>query len=84
RHLGYIADLGFTQVWPTPLIENNSATYSYHGYAATDFYKIDPRFGSHEDYLDFVRAARERKIGVIQDIVLNHVGAGHWWLRDLP
>ncbi|TNY02701.1 alpha-amlyase, partial [Escherichia coli] len=52
RHLGYIADLGFTQVWPTPLIENNSATYSYHGYAATDFYKIDPRFGSHEDYLD--------------------------------
>lgn len=82
--LPYIAGLGFTQVWPTPLVENNSASYSYHGYAASDFYKIDPRFGSHADYLGFVAAARARGLGVIQDLVLNHIGASHRWMRDLP
>lgn len=84
RHLGYIAGLGFTQVWPTPLLENNSAKYSYHGYAATDFYKIDPRFGSNEDFAGFVAEARAKGVGVIQDIVLNHIGSGHWWMADLP
>jgi neopullulanase len=84
RHLDYIASLGFTQVWPTPLVENNSAKYSYHGYAATDFYKIDPRFGSNDDFGSFVSAARAKGIGVIQDVVLNHIGSGHWWMADLP
>lgn len=84
RHLDYIAGLGFTQVWPTPLVENNSETYSYHGYAATDFYRIDPRFGSNDDFAAFVAAARRRGVGVIQDIVLNHIGSGHWWMADLP
>lgn len=84
KHLGYIAGLGFTQVWPTPLVENNSAKYSYHGYAATDFYKIDPRFGSNDDFGAFVAEARAQGVGVIQDIVLNHIGAGHWWMADLP
>ncbi|WP_277592386.1 glycoside hydrolase family 13 protein [Roseateles saccharophilus] len=84
QHLDYIAGLGFTQVWPTPLVENNSATYSYHGYAATDFYKVDPRFGTNDDFQAFVSEARTRGVGVIQDIVLNHIGAGHWWMADLP
>lgn len=84
QHLDYIAGLGFTQIWPTPLVENNSASYSYHGYAATDFYRIDPRFGRNEDYRDLVVAAGQRGLGVIQDIVLNHIGAGHRWLRQLP
>lgn len=84
KHLGYIAGLGFTQVWPTPLVENNSAKYSYHGYAATDFYKIDPRFGSNDDFGAFTAEARAQGVGVIQDIVLNHIGAGHWWMADLP
>ncbi len=84
KHLGYIAGLGFTQVWPTPLVENNSTKYSYHGYAATDFYKIDPRFGSNDDFGAFVAEARAQGVGVIQDIVLNHIGAGHWWMADLP
>jgi glycosidase len=82
--LPYIADMGFTQVWSTPLTENNSSTYSYHGYAATDLYRIDPRFGSNQDYRDFVQDAKNRGIGVIQDIVLNHIGLDHWWMKDLP
>jgi glycosidase len=84
QHLGYIAGLGFTQVWPTPLVENNSEKYSYHGYAATDFYKVDPRFGTNEDFRAYVAEARALGVGVIQDIVLNHIGAGHWWMADLP
>lgn len=84
QHLDYIAGLGFTQVWPTPLIENNSAHYSYHGYAATDFYRIDPRFGTNDDFRAFVAEARAKGVGVIQDVVLNHIGGGHWWMTDLP
>lgn len=84
RHLDYIAGLGFTQVWPTPLLENNSEQYSYHGYAATDFYRIDPRFGSNGDFGAFVDEARAKGLGVIQDVVLNHIGSGHWWMADLP
>ena len=84
RHLDYIAGMGFTQLWPTPLSENDSAAYSYHGYAATDFYRVDPRFGSNEDYRALVAEARTKGLGVIQDIVLNHIGAQHWWMRELP
>jgi glycosidase len=84
QHLGYIAGLGFTQLWPTPLVENDSAQYSYHGYAATDFYRIDPRFGSNDDFGAFVAEARAKGLGVIHDVVLNHIGSGHWWMADLP
>jgi len=84
QHLDYIAAMGFTQLWPTPLTENDAASYSYHGYASTDFYKIDRRFGSRQDYLNLVREAGARGIGVIQDIVLNHIGANHAWMRDPP
>ena len=83
-HLDYIAGMGFTAIWPTPLLESNSAAYSYHGYATTDHYRIDPRYGSNEDYRSFVAQARARGIGVIQDVVLNHIGDQHWWMRDLP
>lgn len=84
RHLDYIAGLGFTQVWPTPLVANDSEHYSYHGYAATDFYRIDPRFGTNDDFGAFVTEARAKGVGVIQDIVLNHIGSGHGWMTDLP
>lgn len=83
-HLDYIAGMGYTMLWPTPLAENNQPNYSYHGYAATDLYKIDARFGSNADYLRLVAAARAKGIGMIQDVVLNHIGAGHWWMKDLP
>jgi glycosidase len=84
QHLDYIAGLGYTMVWPTPLLENRQPKYSYHGYAITDGYRIDPRLGSDDDYLRLVREAKARGIGVIQDIVLNHIGSGHAWVADLP
>jgi len=84
QHLDYIAGLGYTMLWPTPLLENKQPKYSYHGYAITDGYRVDPRFGSNDDYLRLVREAKARGIGVIQDIVLNHVGSGHAWVADPP
>jgi glycosidase len=83
-HLDYIAGMGFTQLWPTPLVENDMPAGSYHGYAATDHYKIDPRYGSNEDYLRLSREAKKHGIGLIQDVVLSHIGKNHWWMKDLP
>ncbi|MBH9553662.1 alpha-amylase family glycosyl hydrolase [Inhella gelatinilytica] len=82
--LPYIAGLGFTQLWPTPLVENNAARYSYHGYGASDFYRIDPRFGAHTDYLALSQEARQRGVGLIQDIVLNHISTSHRWMQNPP
>lgn len=82
--LGYIHDMGFTMVWPTPVLENNQPGYSYHGYSLTDYYKIDPRFGSNDDFRKFVAAANARGLGVIHDVVVNHIGTGHWWMKDMP
>lgn len=82
--LDYIHGLGFTMVWPTPLLENNQPSFSYHGYALTDYYKIDPRFGTNDDFRKFVVAANAHGLGVIQDVVLNHIGIGHWWMQDMP
>jgi glycosidase len=84
RHLDYIAGLGFTAIWLNPLLENRMARVSYHGYATTDFYRVDSRFGSNESYRDLVAQARERGIGVIMDMIVNHIGSGHWWMDDLP
>lgn len=83
-HLDYIAGLGFTRLWPTPLLENDQPGYSYHGYAITDLYRIDPRFGSNDDYIALSKEARERGIGLIMDVVLNHIGSEHWWMHDPP
>ncbi|OZY86800.1 alpha-amlyase [Cellvibrio mixtus] len=84
QQLNYIAAMGFTQIWPNPLTENNMEKYSYHGYAATDLYKIDARYGTNEDFKRFVQKAHKKGIGVIQDVVLNHIGSNHWWMKDLP
>ncbi len=84
RHLDYIAAMGFTQLWPTPLLENNQPKTSYHGYAITDLYRIDPRFGSNQDYRALSRTARGKGIGLMMDVVLNHIGSSHWWMQDLP
>ncbi len=82
--LDYIASMGFTQIWPMPLEENKMDQWSYHGYAITDFYQIDPRFGDTKSYLELASKAREKGIGLIRDVVLNHCGSGHWWMKDLP
>ena len=83
-HLGYIADLGATAIWNTPLLLDNEPEGSYHGYACADYYHIDPRFGSNELYRDFVGKAHENGLKVIMDIVTNHCGTAHWWMDDLP
>jgi len=84
QQLDYIAGMGFTMIWPTPLIENNQPQYSYHGYSPTNLYRIDPRMGTNDDYKKMVAQARKKGLGVINDIVLNHIGSGHWWMKDLP
>ena len=84
EHLDYIADLGATTIWPTPLLLDDAPDGSYHGYAAADYYHIDPRFGSNALYRHFVDKAHEKGLKVIMDIVTNHCGTEHWWIDDLP
>ena len=83
-HLDYLADLGVTAVWPTPLMENDMAEESYHGYAITDYYKVDPRYGTNEDYRKFVDEAHKRGLKVVQDMVFNHCGSFNPIYTDLP
>ena len=82
--LDYIADMGFTAVWPSPVLENDMPKWSYHGYAITDYYAVDPRFGTLADYKTLANAARDRGIKLIMDQVVNHCGSAHWWMDDLP
>ena len=84
NHLDYIENMGFTQIWLNPVLENNQPDYSYHGYSTTDYYKIDSRFGSNQLYIELSQQAKKRDIGLIKDLVLNHIGSGHWWMDDLP
>lgn len=82
--LPYLKDLGVTAVWCTPLTENNQPAYSYHGYAATDFYRIDPRFGDNTDYRELVSEAQQLGLKFIKDIIVNHIGHQHPWMEDMP
>ncbi len=84
EHLPYIKDLGVTSIWINPLLENNNEAYTYHGYAITDFYRIDPRFGSNSDYVNLVDQAHKTGLKVIMDMVLNHCGINNLFIRDLP
>ncbi len=81
--LDYLQDLGVTALWINPLLENNM-NISYHGYAATDLYKIDPRFGSNDLYFKLVAEAHKHNLKIIMDHVSNHVGIEHPWLKNLP
>ena len=83
-HLDYISDMGFTQIWLNPVLENNQPSYSYHGYSTTDYYNIDARFGSNQLYKELSAKAKKKGIGIIMDLILNHIGSGHWWMNDLP
>lgn len=82
--LDYLKDLGVTAIWINPLLENNMPAYSYHGYAMTDLYKVDPRFGTNEDYKNLVAKAHEKGLKIIQDMVFNHLGTNYFWKDDLP
>lgn len=81
--LDYLKELGITSLWINPLVENNSGI-SYHGYAATDFYNIDPRFGTNMLYKNLVEEAHKKDIKIILDHVSNHCSINHPWLKNLP
>jgi glycosidase len=83
-HLDYLEDLGITFLWLNPPHENDQSQWSYHGYAITDFYRIDPRYGSNADYSRLVAEAGRRGIGVLMDFVPNHCGSEHWFFKDPP
>jgi neopullulanase len=84
NNLSYIKELGVTALWLNPVQENNQPKESYHGYAITDFYKIDPRFGSNEYYNNLVKKCHDMGIKVVMDMVFNHCGNEHWFIKDLP
>jgi neopullulanase len=84
NHLDYLKDLGITTVWMTPEIENDEPHASYHGYAVTDHYKTDPRYGTNELYKQYVDKCHSMGLKVIKDLVHNHVGTEHWFIRDMP
>ncbi len=83
-HLDYIHEMGFTQIWLNPVLENDHAKSSYHGYSTTDYYNIDKRFGSNQLYQELSQQARSKGLGIIKDVILNHIGTEHWWMQDLP
>lgn len=84
NHLDYISELGATAIWSTPLLLDNQKFESYHGYACADYYHIDPRFGNNELYKEFVEKSHSKGLKIIMDIVTNHCGTEHWWMKDLP
>ena len=83
-HLDYIADLGATAIWSTPLLLDNENGASYHGYSCSDYYLIDPRFGTNELFKKYVEECHKRDLKVIMDIVPNHSSTSHWWYADQP
>ena len=75
---------GATAIWLNPVLENNQNKYSYHGYSITDFYKTDSRLGSNRDYISMVEKSHKIGLKVIMDMIFNHCGNNHWWIKDLP
>ncbi len=84
NNLDYLKNLGVTAVWPTPLCEDNDERYSYHGYGQSDVYRIDPRYGTNEDYVRMSKELHKRGMKNIMDYVTNHWGWKHWMYNDLP
>ncbi len=84
QSLDYIKSTGATAIWPTPLLLDDEEAWSYHGYACADYYHIDPRMGTNEQYREMVQIAHSKGIKFLMDIVPNHCGLSHWWIADLP
>jgi glycosidase len=82
--LDFIANMGFTCIWLNPVQENDQPQASYHGYAITDYYQVDRRLGTNDEYKALVEKSRQKGLKMIMDMVFNHCGNMHWWMRDLP
>ena len=83
-HLDFIQELGTTALWPNPLLENDQPHESYHGYAITDHYKIDPRFGSNALFKTLIDSLKARDMKMVMDVVYNHIGNEHHLFTDIP
>ncbi len=84
NNLQYFKDLGVTALWFTPVLENNMEGGSYHGYATTDYYKVDPRFGTNEEYKQLIAEAHDNDLKIVMDMIFNHNGFEHPWIKDMP
>jgi len=84
QHLDYIKDLGVTAIWLNPVLENDMEGGSYHGYATTDYYRIDSRFGTNSEYVNLVEKAHQKGLRVVMDMIFNHCGSDHPWMKDIP
>ena len=84
KNIDYLDSLGITAVWVNPVLENDMPGGSYHGYATTDYYAIDPRFGSNEEYTMLIDTLHDRGIKTVMDMIFNHSGIAHPWIADLP
>ena len=84
QHLDYLAELGITAIWPTPTLVNDMPKESYHGYAITNYYETDPRFGTNDEYRHFVQEAHKKGIKIVMDIVFNHCGRQNFLYQDMP
>jgi glycosidase len=82
NNFDYLQDLGITALWLNPVQKNGPNTY--HGYAITDFYEVDPRYGTNDEYVEMIDKAHARGMKVVMDMIVNHCGSGHWWMEDLP
>ncbi len=83
-HLDYIDSLGVTAIWVCPVLENDMPGGSYHGYATTDYYRIDPRFGTNAEWQELIEKAHAKGIKVVMDMIFNHSGSNHPWMKDKP
>jgi glycosidase len=83
-NLGYIRENGYTAIWVNPVLENNMPRVSYHGYSTTDFYKVDSRLGTNADYQQLGSEAKKIGIKLVMDMIFNHCGSSHWWMKDMP
>ena len=84
KNLDYIESLGVTAIWLNPVLENDMPGGAYHGYATTDYYRVDPRFGTNEEYRALIAESHKRGIKVVMDMIFNHSGSSHPWIDDLP
>ena len=84
ENISYIKNMGFTSLWLNPVLINDMKEGSYHGYATTDYYSVDPRFGSMKEYIELSLELKKNNIKLIKDIIVNHCGLYHWWMDDLP
>lgn len=82
--LDYLSGMGFTSIWLNPVLENNMTQVSYHGYSTTDFYKVDPRYGTNEEYRELGKTIHQKGMKLMMDMIFNHIGSEHWWMNDMP